>query len=234
MNIIDVVLLLIIGVSVVFAIYRGFLASVLGVVACLISLLVALLTGPKLADALAQNQGLNTLLTTYTDASSLIGDASLSATPVVTLNDDMIETVLKTVSMPAILQDALRQNIRTQSFAEKGLYTVGAYVSATIVSFVPAIAAFLICFFLCFLLLHILINLVDHVFYFPVLKHLNGPASALMGLIRGAAVVCVLLIVIPLIRTALPFDLVQQQIDGSALIPLLYRESLLLRVIAGT
>lgn len=233
MNIVDVLLLLVVAISVVFAIYRGFLASLLGVAACFLSLLCALTAGPKLADAMAQNQGITDLMSTYTDAGSLIGDASLASTPIIMLNGTMIDNILKTTSLPAALHDTLRQNIQTRAFDNQGLSTISAYISATIISVLLRAAAFLICFFLCFLALHILINLIDHVFYFPVLRHLNGVSSILMGLIRGAIVVSVLLIVFPLIRSAIPFESVQQQIDGSRLLPLLYREDLFLRVLSG-
>ena len=86
----------------------------------------------------------------------------------------MIDNILKTTSLPAALHDTLRQNIQTRAFDDQGLSTISAYISATIISVLLRAAAFLICFFLCFLALHILINLIDHVFYFPVLRHLNG------------------------------------------------------------
>ena len=216
MNIIDVFLLLIIGVSIVFAIYRGFLASLLGAAACVAALFIALYAGPKLADALGQNQGVTDLLTTYTDAGSMIGDASL-----------------RTLSLPPVVQDMLRQNVQRAAFEKRGIYNIGQYLSATIVSVLLRAVCFLVCFFLGFLALHILINLVDHVFYFPVLRHMNGPAAALMGAIRGIVIVYVILIIIPLVRTAIPFDMIQQYIDGSRFFPILYSEKLLLRVIGG-
>ncbi|MBQ9197864.1 MAG: CvpA family protein [Clostridia bacterium] len=233
MNIIDILLLLIIGISVIFAVYRGFLASLLGTAACLLSLVFALAAGPKLADVLAQNQGITELLATYTDADSLVGDATLARTPVMILNTDTLENILKTVSLPPVVQDALRSNVRSAAFSSRGLSSVSEYISATIISVLLSAGCFLMCFFACFLALHILINLVDHVFYFPVLRHLNGPASALMGLARGVLIVCAVLIVVPLIRTAIPFDIVQRYIEESRIFPILYSEKLLLRVIGA-
>ena len=233
MNIIDIFLLLIIAISIVFAIYRGFLASLLGTLACFLSLVFALSAGPRLVSVLEQNQGVTDLLTTYTDADSLLGDATLARTPIMIINADTLENILKSLSLPPVMQDILRRNIQTSAFADRDMSTVSQYISATIVTELLGAACFLQCFIAGYLALHILNNLVDHVFYFPVLRHLNGPASALMGLVRGAVIVCAILIVIPLVRTAIPFDLVQQYIDGSRLFPLLYSEKLLLRVIGG-
>ena len=233
MNIIDIALLLIIGVSVIFAVYRGFLASLLGTAACLLSLALALMAGPKLAGALEQNQGVTDLLTTYTDAGSLIGDASLAQTPVIAISTDTLDNILKSVPLPAVVQDLLRQNIRENAFQSRGIYTVSQYLTTTIISVLLNVLSFLLCFFLFCLAFHILINLVGHVFYFPVLRHLDGLAAAFMGLVRGAVIVSVILILIPLVRTAIPFDLVQDYIDGSKLYPVLYNEKLLLQVIGG-
>ena len=115
MNIIDIFLLLIIGVSIVFAIYRGFLASLLGTIACFLSLVFALAAGPRLAGALAQNQGVTDLLATYTDAGSVIGDASLARTPIIIIDSDTLENILKNVSLPPVVRDLLRQNIRSSA-----------------------------------------------------------------------------------------------------------------------
>ena len=233
MLIVDILLLAIAAISVVFAIYRGFLASLLGVAACAVSLFVALTFGPRLSEALSRNQGVTDLLSTYTDAKLLVGDVSLGATPVDYLAADTMESILKTVPLPDALTAALRQNIQNKAFADREIYSINGYISATIVSVILNSASFLACFFLCFLALHILINLIDHVFYFPVLRHMDGLAAAVMGLIRGALVLYVLAIVFPLARAAIPFEEVQLQIDASRFLPILYSEKLLLRVIAG-
>lgn len=233
MNMIDIALVLIVAISVAFAVYRGFLASALAVVACFVSLGVALLAGPTLANALRANQGITSLLITFTDADSLIGDSTLANTPVAALSPDTLENILKTVSLPPVVQQLLRGNIQTQAFSSQGIYMINAYVSATIVSVLLTAGSFLLCFFLSFLALHILINLVDHVFYFPVLRHLELPAAAVMGFIRGVIVVYILLIIVPLVRTVIPFDTVEEYISASRLLPLFHSESLLLRILAG-
>ena len=232
MSIIDIILILLLLISAAFAVYRGFLASFLGVAACLLSYLFASLAGPALAETLGRNQGLTSLLATYTDAGSLIGDYSLSILPVAAINESMLETVLKNVTLPPLVLDILRQNLLTNAL-QSTAFSVNDYVITTVVTVLLRTGSFILCFFLGFLVLHTLINLIDHVFYFPVLRHFDLPLAALMGVLRGVAVVYVLLLAVPIVRMAAPFDLMEQFWAQSRLIPLFGIDSFFLGIVRG-
>lgn len=232
MNIIDLLLLAAIFISIALAVYRGFLASFLGLLACLASLLFAFLVSPQLARLLGNSQSIANLLATYTDAGSLIGDYSLSIIPVAALNDSILETVMKNVTLPPLIQDILYQNLMTNAFSGSA-YTVNEYVSATIVTVLLQVGSFMLCYFACFLALHVLINLVDHVFYFPVLRHFDWAMAAVMGLLRGIAVVWVLLLLVPVVRIVIPFDLLETYLAQSKLLPLIGSDAFFLRVVNG-
>lgn len=230
MNIIDFVLLGILFVSAAFAVYRGSVASLLGLAACGLSLLFAVLMGPRLASALAGNQGLTGLLTTYTDAGALVGDSSLAATAVNGMSEATLEAVIKNVPLPDMLLDLLHSNLAGNAFAAIGKRTVNEYVTWTVVQAMLRAGSFVLCFLLCCLALHMVINLVDHVFYFPTLKHFELPLSAVYGLLRGLAILYVLFLLIPVIRTVIPLDLVERYIQESKLSALLSRKDLFLAV----
>lgn len=232
MNIIDLLLLAVLFISVALAVYRGFLASLLGLLACLGSLLFAFLAGPSLAQILGGNQSVADLLATYTDAGSLLGDYSLSVIPVVAINDSLLETVMKNVTLPPLIQDILRQNLLTGAFSGTA-YSVNEYVTATVVTVLLQAGSFMLCYFACFLALHVLINLVDHVFYFPVLRHFDWLMAAVMGALRGIVVVWVLLLAVPIVRMMIPFDLLETYLSQSRLLPLIDSDAFFLRVIHG-
>lgn len=73
MNIVDYVIIGIIGISVLFGLYRGFIASVLNMGCGLMSFLASFWVSPKLAAAVQSNQSFLNMLLHYTDASSRIG-----------------------------------------------------------------------------------------------------------------------------------------------------------------
>ncbi len=74
MNVVDYVIIGLIGLSVLFGIYRGFVSSVLNTGGCLISFALSFWLYPKVAAVIQNNQGLVRTLMHYTDASSRIGD----------------------------------------------------------------------------------------------------------------------------------------------------------------
>ena len=160
MNIIDFLLLLVIAVSVAFAVYRGSVASLLGLAACLVSLVIALYAGPLLASALGGNQGVTDLLTTYSDAGSQVGDYALATTQVNTMSEATLEAVIKSVHLPDSIERILHQNLAARVFTSAGMRTVNEYVTATIVSVLLEAGSFVIAFLLCCLALHMVINLI--------------------------------------------------------------------------
>ena len=91
MNIVDYVIIGVVAVSVLYGLYRGFIASVLSMGGGLISFLASFSLYPKLASAIQTNQELQRTLLHYTDASSRIGDLELALTNVVNLGREEIQ-----------------------------------------------------------------------------------------------------------------------------------------------
>ena len=136
------------------------------------------------------------------------------------------------MTLPPLIQDILRQNLLTSAFSGSA-NTVNEYVTSTIVTVLLQAGSFMLCYFACFLALHVVINLVDHVFYFPVLRHFDWAMAAVMGLLRGIAVIWVLLLAVPVIRIVIPFDLLEQYLSQSKLLPLIDSDAFFLRVVSG-
>ena len=132
MNIVDYVIIGIIGISVLFGLYRGFIASVLNMGCGLMSFLASFWVSPKLAAAVQSNQSFLNMLLHYTDASSRIGDLETAITNVATLTSQSINSILEKVNLPAPLDTLLRVNLENNVYASSGLSTVSDYVSQTI------------------------------------------------------------------------------------------------------
>ena len=107
MNIVDYVIIGIIGISVLFGLYRGFIASVLNMGCGLMSFLASFWVSPKLAAAVQSNQSFLNMLLHYTDASSRIGDLETAITNVATLTSQSINSILEKVNLPAPLDTLL-------------------------------------------------------------------------------------------------------------------------------
>lgn len=233
MNIIDIVILVIVGASVVYGLYRGFVHTLLSVACFLISVFVAFTFGPKLSAYVSGNQGITSTLATYTDAVARVGDYNLASTPVSQLSDNVIQRVLESVSLPAPIASILQNNLKTQSFSGTGLTTVNDYVSNTVVAVAINILCFIACFAACYLVLSILVSLIQHVFKLPLLKQLDWLAGGAFGLIRGAALVYVAFLLMPILSTIIPMDSFNELLAQSTLAPIFQSDGFFAKVIAG-
>ncbi len=233
MNIIDIVILVIVGASVIYGLYRGFMHTLLSVACFLISIFVAFAYGPKLSAVVSGSQGVTSTLATYTDAVARVGDYSLASTPVSQLTDNVIQQVLDSVSLPESISSILQNNLKTQSFSGTGLNTVNDYVSNTVVAVAINILCFIACFAACYLVLSIIVSLIQHVFKLPLLKQLDWLAGGAFGLVRGALLLYVFFLIMPILSTIIPMDAFNDVLSQSTLAPIFQSDGFFAQVIAG-
>lgn len=228
MNVVDYVILGVVAISVLFGLYRGFVASVLSMGGGLISFLSSFALYPKLAALIQNNQELQRTLLHYTDASSRIGDLELALTNVIDLGRDGIDQVLQNVSLPAPLDSILRVNLENLVYGTQGaVSTVSDYVSQTILQSSINIICFLLCFLGLYIVLSLGLNLIRAVFRFPVLKQLDSLAGGVFGLLRGVLLCLVVFTLIPLVQTMVPLDFITELLDESTLAPIFMNGNLI-------
>ncbi len=220
MNVVDIGILAVIGISVIWGFYRGFVHSMLNIAALLLAMLAAAYFGPMLTDALASNAGVTETLATYTDAALRVGDHDLAVRDVSTLGEGLISQVLASVSLPEPIANILRANLTSQSLGGAGMVTVNDYVSGTVIAVAERVLCYLVCFVIAYLALSIVINLIQNVFHFPLLRQLDWLAGGVFGLARGALLVYLLFLLIPIASTIIPLDAFDEVLQASQLRPL--------------
>ncbi len=233
MNVIDIAILVILGVSLIYGLYRGFLHTLLSVACCLLSLVLAFAFGPKLSAFVSGRQGVSSTLATYTDAVARVGDYSLASTPVSQLSDNVITQVLNSVSLPDPIATILKGNLKNQSFSSAGLTTVNDYVSNTVVAAAIDILCFIVCFAVAYMALSVLVSLIQHVFKLPLLKQLDWLAGGAFGLARGALLLYVIFLIMPILSTIIPLENFNDLLDQSTLAPIFQSSGFFANVIAG-
>lgn len=232
MNIIDIIILVLLGASVIYGFFRGFLHTLLSVACCLLSVLIAMSFAPSLARALRGNQGVSTTLATYTDAVARVGDYDLASTDVQSLTPDIITRVLNSVSLPKEISDILENNLEKKSFLGSGLNTVNDYVSSTVVAVAIDAICYILVFIVAYLILSIVVSLIQHVFRLPILKQLDWLAGGLFGLLRGGMVLYVLFLLLPIVRTIVPMEGLSALLSASRLAGIFSSEGFFAGVIA--
>ena len=204
MNIIDWIILGILGISVLIGLYRGFIASVASMGGSLLSLAASFWLSPKLVEVIRKSPDLIRTLMSYADATSRLGDLNLSQTAVSTLSGSGIAEVLNRVSLPAPLATLLRNNLENQAFASAGLTKVGDYVSQTIAGAILNVLCYVVCFIGLMIVFHFVLNFLKVLFKFPVLRQMNSLVGGVFGLLRGALVCFVAFALLPLVQTMVP------------------------------
>ena len=234
MNPVDWVILGIIGVSVLFGLYRGFIASVASMGGCLVSLAASFWLSPKLAEWVQNNTSLSATLMSYADAATRLKDSTMSAMNVSQLTGDNILSILSRAALPAPLDKLLQNNLEQQVYKAADIpQTVGNYVTQTIVSALMNVICFVVTFVVLLILFHVIVNLLKAVFRFPVLKQLNSLAGGAFGLLRGALLCFVLFAMTPLLLTVIPVEGLGDMVNTSVLAPLFNSGNLILAIMNG-
>ena len=231
MNIVDIVILAILGLSVLVGLYRGFISSVASMGGCLLSLGLSFWLSPKLATAIQNNPEILKTLASYTDAATKLGDQTLAGSSVTALTETGITEIVNKVSLPAPLSTLLQSNLQNKVFGAAA--DVGTYVSQTIVGAILNVICYIVCFLLLMLVIHFVINFLKVVFKFQVLKQLNSIAGGAFGLLRGVLLCFVAFALLPLIQTLLPVKDINQLVEASALAPLFNSGNLILAIMNG-
>ena len=231
MNIVDLVIIAILGLSVLVGLYRGFISSVASMGSCLLSLGLSFWLSPKVASLIQSRPDILQTLVSYTDAATRIGDQTLASTSVTNLSQNAIADILSKVSLPAPLSTLLQNNLEKQAFGAAA--DVGSYVSQTIVGAILNVICFILCFVVLLIVLHFVLNFLKVVFKFPVLKQLNSIAGGALGLLRGALLCFVAFALLPLIQTTVPINGINDLVEASALAPLFNSGNLILAIMNG-
>ncbi len=231
MNVVDYAILAVIGLSVLWGFYRGFIQSVLGMGAVLLALAGSFLIYPYIAGLIQNNSSIARSLIHYTDATSRLGNLELSLSKVGTLTQSAIDSILQNIHLPSPIDAILQYNLQNQVFAQAGITTVAEYVNQTIVAVSVNILSFFACFLVLFIVLSILINMLRCVFRFPLLKQLDWLFGGVFGLLRGAVLCYAIFALVPLLMTVVPFEQFSTLIESSTLAKIFNNGDLILSII---
>lgn len=223
-NIVDVILYAILALSVISGMYKGFISSGLAMVGFGAAWYGALNLFPWLAQLVLKNDAFMGMLDYYLDPSSLFKTASLAATPVanavssVGTGSTLLNQALQELNLPQVLESAFKNNVGNQLFKDiPDVTTIADYLGHTIWVSAINVISFILIFVVCYVVVLLVVNLLNNVFRFPLLKHLDWLFGGAFGLARGVFVVMLLLGVAPLILSMLPFKDVQTLLDTSTL-----------------
>ncbi|MBR5287247.1 MAG: CvpA family protein [Clostridia bacterium] len=229
MNIIDIIILVVLGVSVLFGMYRGFISGVLSLAGLVGSAALAFAMSGELAAWLKGNETLVQTLLYYTDAGSRITNLDLSLLSVAQVSESALAQILKSANLPAAFESAFISGIGSAS----GSMTIAQLMSETIVSVSLSILSFLICFLIAYVVLTFVIHLIQYVFELPVLRHLDSLIGGVFGLMRGVLLLFIFFALVPIVLAVAPVEMISDLIAASKLAPM-FDSQLILSILRQT
>ena len=232
MNVIDIIILVIIALSVLFGLYRGFIQSVLNLGSGLLAVVGSFLLFPIVSDVVSSNTAVTRFISTYTDSGSLLGDLGLSSLAVNALSEQNIASIVERANLPPPLDTLLAHNLSQRVFAPLGdlATSVGDYVNQTVLSVSINVICFILCFLICFVVSLVVVNMLRAVFRFPVLKQLDWLAGGAFGLLLGVLLCFVVLTVLPLVESVIPLPEFRALVDQSRLAPFFTNGTLIISI----
>lgn len=234
MNVVDYIILGLMGASILFGFYRGFISSILNLGGALLSFGAAFFLYPRVAAYIFSNKDWVTAFLHYTDANSRLKDLATALTSVAQMGGDAIREVVTKANLPAPLDKLLQANLEGQAFAATpDVLSASDYVTQTIVTAAVNIISFLAVFILVYLVFSILQNMIRAIFRYPVLKQLDWLAGGVFGFFRGLLICYVLFALVPLVMTIVPLDEVSGLVQQSQLAPIFSNGNLILSIMNG-
>lgn len=235
MNFVDIAILLVLGITILGGLYRGFVSTVYNVGATVISLIVGRICIPLVSSLVKGSADLFNMMLYYTEGSEYVAitDVELTRTSIASISSDQLRTVLQNADMPIPMDRCVTKNIAQEAFRDSGVTTLGDYFNQTIVCVVINILAMVLVFAVVRLLLGFVIRGIEYGRGgFPVLTRGDGIIGAGLGLIHGVLLLFAIFLLVPVMLTVLPklYEFLSESFFGE----FFYQANFLLSLIPAT
>jgi len=221
MNIIDILILVVLGFSLLAGMHKGFLASLLSTFGFIGSWFGARMVYERIANLALSNTTLMAMLNQYLEPESFFASSTQAATTVaevVSGGEAAIQGAVSTVaSKISVIARAFEANIRNQAFARLNITTLADYLDQTIWQAVFNVLAFVLAFIVIYAVVSLVVNLLDSVIRFPVMRMFDWLLGGICGLVRGLVVVLLILCILPSVVSLISPELTQSLLAGSTL-----------------
>jgi len=233
MNIVDYSVIIIVIISLLFGLYKGFIRSVFALMGLFLSMWAAYSFAPHVVNWISGNETLLDTLMFYTDASLRISDVHTANTLVSLLSPNQIVSIVAQADLPKPFSILLESNMINQVYAALPQATVSEYLNQTIISAIIKIVSYVGVFFAAYLAFTVVMNLIHYVFRFPALRKLDSLLGGVFGLARGIFLVFILFALVPIFMTVVPFPQLAQAIEESQFGSMLINSKVIQTIMEG-
>ncbi len=233
MNLINIFFILIIGITVLEGIHKGFLYSAANLGSFFFSLLTSYLLYPVVSAAIKANHEIFKFLLYYTEGAEKIASFEDANILISNLNTVQLDNIIASSSVSEPFSTLIKQNVQSQAFIADGMSTIGDYFNMTIVCTVLNILSFLAVFVLAKIVYTFILGAVSYTVKFPELKQYDRITGSVFGASRGVLACFLMVTVIPVIILIVPVDQVIEYYQSSSLGMFFYENNFFLQLIRG-
>ncbi|MBP3348728.1 MAG: CvpA family protein [Clostridia bacterium] len=230
----DLIVLLIIAVSVLFGIYKGFVSSAGSIVVTVLAWGAALLLTDDLALFIQEKTNFLEQVIHYVQVNETITDLTLRKTSIYLLTPAEIDAAIEGAKLPVFFKDLIASNIENQVFP--AIDSLGEYFDYTVGSAIINVASFVVIVVGALLAGSILKAALEAIVKVPALKYVDGLLGAGFGVIRGVFIVYVFFMILPTLLLVIPEAIVTEylgDVSQSPIASVFYNDNLLLKYIGG-
>ena len=210
MNVIDILIIVVLGFSLLAGMYKGFLASLLSLIGFIASWFGAKYIYLTVAKMALGNSTLMSVLSQYLEAENMFASLSEASIPVAGISSDALNSIVNGLSKPAqVVADAFKMNVQNQAFANLNLTTLSEYLDQTIFQAIFYVLAFIVSFIVIYFAVSLIVNLFNRVIRFPVLRGFDALVGGVFGLVRGLVVCIMILALMPTVVSVVAPELAQ-------------------------
>ncbi|MBR3503223.1 MAG: CvpA family protein [Clostridia bacterium] len=202
MNIVDIIILAILGLSLVSGMYKGFITSTLALVGFCGAWIGSLASYQYLVKAVNANESLMKFFNGLVGSLDIFKTPSLANMQVAAATSENIDQAVSEINIP-LISNLFRSNVVGQVFANEGMSTMSDYLTQTLMTTALNIICFIVMFIVIYAAVLLVVNLLNNVFRFPALRHLDWLLGGVFGLVRGLVIVMLIFAVVPTIASAL-------------------------------
>lgn len=233
MNLIDLFIIILIVITILEGIYKGFIHSVSRIGAFFLSWITAFIFSPGISKLVQGNDTVFTPLLTYVDGSEKLGNIDNAKILIGQIKDTDLNTIINNANFPQPFSSLIKNNIANHAFEDKGIKALGDYVNQTIACTIINILSFLFIFLIASILFGFIINAMDKTLNFPVLRQFDSLLGAGFGLILGCFTLFIIFLVVPIVLILMDVKIVSEYLNGSFLGSFFYKSNFILNFMRG-
>jgi len=233
MNLIDLFILIVIAITILEGVYKGFLNTVCRIGAFFLSWITAFIFSPGISKLLQTNESIFTSLLTYVEGAERLGNIDNAKIMIDQIKDTDLHTIINNANFPQPFPNLIKSNIEKHAFASQGVSTLGDYVNQTVACTIVNIFSFLFVFIIASIIFAFVINALDHTMKFPVLRQFDSLLGGGFGLILGCFALFIIFLVVPIVLMLMDVKVVSEYLNKSLLGSFFYKSNFILNFMRG-